>query len=97
LGEFDMKNFLQSVWQFCRYLFWPRWGKKREENKKMGHTDSIVLLCHTESTEITEIPLSHISHRILSYGRYAQNLRKIFEKNLRNCEHLADDSIHRQR
>ena len=30
MNKFHVKNFLQSVWQFCRYLFWPRWGKKRE-------------------------------------------------------------------
>jgi len=24
MNKFHMKNFLQSVWQFCSYLFWPR-------------------------------------------------------------------------
>ena len=30
MKEFQIKKFLQPVCQFCRYLFWPRWGKKRE-------------------------------------------------------------------
>ena len=53
MKEFQIKKFVQSVWQFCRYLFWPRWGQ-REANSKLGHTDPIDVLCHTESTEITE-------------------------------------------
>ena len=27
-----MKNFFRAVWQFCRYLFWPRWGGKRNNS-----------------------------------------------------------------
>ena len=33
-----MKNFFRAVWQFCSYLFWPRWGGK-SNNSTMSVND----------------------------------------------------------
>ena len=34
-----VKDVLNAIWQFCRYLFWPQWGNKRrraqEEYERM--------------------------------------------------------------
>lgn len=28
-----MRNFVKAVWQFYFYLFWPQWGKHRENRQ----------------------------------------------------------------
>lgn len=27
----SIKGFFKGVWQFCSYLFWPRWGNKQNK------------------------------------------------------------------
>ena len=27
--DMSVKGFFKGVWQFCSYLFWPRWGGKK--------------------------------------------------------------------
>ena len=27
-----MNRFIQAIWQFCKYLFWPRWGGEKDRN-----------------------------------------------------------------
>jgi len=39
MKEFQIKKFVQSVWLFCRYLFWPRWGKKREADTSLKNKE----------------------------------------------------------
>lgn len=39
-----MKEFLKAIWQFCSYLFWPQWGKKKRndevvDKKNAGQSD----------------------------------------------------------
>ena len=28
-----LKHILHALWQFLSYLFWPQWGKKRQEEQ----------------------------------------------------------------
>ena len=44
-----MKCILAALWQFCRYLFWPKWGSKRrraqeeyERRLEEGHINGNV-------------------------------------------------------
>ncbi len=30
-----IKGFLKGIWQFCSYLFWPQWGKKKRETQEV--------------------------------------------------------------
>jgi len=43
-----MKKLLNAIWQFCSYLFWPRWGRKEEHchgnyliNEQYGNNNHI--------------------------------------------------------
>jgi len=31
MGKVTLRGVLKGAWEFCRYVFWPQWGRK--ENK----------------------------------------------------------------
>ena len=36
IREGEMMTFLKAFWQFCSYLFFPQWGRKRCKMSEVG-------------------------------------------------------------
>ena len=39
-----VKSFFSAVWQFCSYLFWPRWGGKSKENGNQKPFEKMIIM-----------------------------------------------------
>ena len=34
MGKVSLRGVLKGAWEFCRYLFWPQWVKKKKEKEE---------------------------------------------------------------
>ncbi len=68
-----MKKFFKDVWQFCSYLFWPRWGGKRN-SVYLKAEETRFGLVYPPVEAIAEAIVRRDNAQVIPTGATAQNI-----------------------